>query len=113
VTFETRSLGHKEHFSGPLQVVGVLEKTSEGVAGMQQTGSAVVQILAQMQADRRAGEDDRRAGEDSRRAGEDARTKQRSEATRSDAAKSILADKDTYPQEIVKKAEQFLLKLWD
>jgi hypothetical protein len=77
----------------------MLDKTTEGVTCMQQTSSAFIQFLAQMHADQQAGED--------------AKTKQRTEANRIDAAKIILADKDAYPQEVVRKAEQLLLNLFD
>jgi hypothetical protein len=77
----------------------MLDKTIERVTCMQQTSSAVVQILAHMHADKQAEED--------------AKTKQRTEAQRIDIAKSILADKDVYPQEVVRKAEQCLSNLFD
>jgi negative regulator of replication initiation len=72
-----------------------MNKTSDGVAGMQQSSSAVMQMMVQLQADKQASED--------------VKTKQRAETQRMDTAKSILENKSDYPQDVVDCARELLL----
>jgi hypothetical protein len=75
-----------------------MNKASEGVEGMKQGSSEVVQLLAQMQADKQASEN--------------AQTKQRVEAQRIDTAKAAMSNKDAYPDAIVEKAKMYLMNLF-
>jgi hypothetical protein len=95
-----------------LQVVSAMDKATDRVVSMQ-TGPAVMQVLAQMQAARQAAEDaktQQRADETKQRAEE---TKQQAEARRIETAKAIVANMDTYPPELVDRAKAYLLNLFD
>jgi hypothetical protein len=73
-------------------------KTSDGLAGIQQSSSVVLQMMVQLQADKQASED--------------AKTKQRPETQRIDTAKSIVANKNDYPPEVVDSARACVLNYY-